>query len=133
EEELYFVPTAEVPLTGLHMEEILDEATLPRRYTAYTPCFRREKMSAGRDVRGIKRGHQFDKVEMYKLVAPSDSAAALEQIVSHAEAVASGLGIPHRVISICTGDLGFVAAKKYDIELWAPGCNEWLEVSSCSN
>jgi seryl-tRNA synthetase len=90
-------------------------------------------MSAGRDVRGIKRGHQFDKVEMYKIVAPSDSNAALEQIVDSAAAVARGLGIPHRVISICTGDLGFVAAKKYDIELWAPGCNEWLEVSSCSN
>jgi seryl-tRNA synthetase len=90
-------------------------------------------MSAGRDVRGIKRGHQFDKVEMYKLVAPSNSPAALEQLVGHAEDVARQLGIAHRVVLMCTGDLGFVAAKKYDIEMWAPGCNEWLEVSSCSN
>jgi len=102
-------------------------------YVAYTPCFRREKMSAGRDVRGIKRGHQFDKVEMYKIVPPSDSATALEQILADAEDIARRLEIPHRVISICTGDLGFVAARKYDVELWAPGCQEWLEVSSCSN
>ena len=133
EDDLWMIGTAEIPLTNLHRDEILDATALPRSYVAYTPCFRREKMSAGRDVRGIKRGHQFDKVEMYKLVAPADSAAALEQLVGHAEAVARGLGIAHRVISICTGDLGFVAAKKYDIELWAPGCNEWLEVSSCSN
>lgn len=133
EDDLWLIGTAEIPVTNLHRDEILDASALPLSYVAYTACFRREKMSAGRDVRGIKRGHQFDKVEMYKLVAPGDSAAALEQIVSHAEAVARGLGIPHRVISICTGDLGFVAAKKYDVELWAPGCNEWLEVSSCSN
>jgi seryl-tRNA synthetase len=133
EDDLWMIGTAEIPVTNLHRDEILETGTLPRSYVAYTACFRREKMSAGRDVRGIKRGHQFDKVEMYKIVRPSDSAAALEQIVSHAEDVARGLGIPHRVISICTGDLGFVAAKKYDIELWAPGCNEWLEVSSCSN
>jgi seryl-tRNA synthetase len=133
EDDLYLIGTAEIPITNLHRDEILEAATLPRSYVAYTACFRREKMSAGRDVRGIKRGHQFDKVEMYKIVAPSDSAAALDQIVSHAAAIARGLGIPHRVVSICTGDLGFVAAKKYDIELWAPGCNEWLEVSSCSN
>src|SRR5829696_6144699 len=128
EEELYFVPTAEVPLTGMHMEEIVEEASLPFLYTAYTPCFRREKMSAGRDVRGIKRGHQFDKVEMYQLVEPDKSAAALDQIVAAAEEIARRLAIPYRVISICTGDLGFVAARKYDIEMWAPGCNEWLEV-----
>jgi seryl-tRNA synthetase len=133
EDDLWLIGTAEIPVTNLHRDEILDASALPLSYVAYTACFRREKMSAGRDVRGIKRGHQFDKVEMYKLVAPGDSAAALEQIVIHAEAVARGLGIPHRVISICTGDLGFVAAKKYDVELWAPGCNEWLEVSSCSN
>jgi seryl-tRNA synthetase len=133
EDDLWFVPTAEVPVTNLYRDEVLEAEQLPIRHVAYSPCFRREKMSAGRDVRGIKRGHQFDKVEMYKLVAPSDSAPALEHIVGHAEAVARGLGIPHRVISICSGDLGFVAAKKYDIELWAPGCNEWLEVSSCSN
>lgn len=133
EDDLWMIGTAEIPVTNLHRDEILEASALPVSYVAYTACFRREKMSAGRDVRGIKRGHQFDKVEMYKIVAPSDSAAALEQIVNSAEEVARGLGIPHRVISICTGDLGFVAAKKYDIELWAPGCNEWLEVSSCSN
>ena len=133
EDDLWMIGTAEVPVTNLHRDEILEASALPLSYVAYTACFRREKMSAGRDVRGIKRGHQFDKVEMYKIVAPSDSNAALESIVSSGEAVARGLGIPHRVISICTGDLGFVAAKKYDIELWAPGCNEWLEVSSCSN
>ncbi len=133
EDDLWMIGTAEIPITNLHRDEILDTAALPLSYVAYTACFRREKMSAGRDVRGIKRGHQFDKVEMYKLVAPSDSSAALEQLVRDAEDVARGLGIPHRVVSICTGDLGFVAAKKYDVELWAPGCNEWLEVSSCSN
>jgi len=133
EDDLWMIGTAEIPITNLHRDEILDASALPLSYVAQTACFRREKMSAGRDVRGIKRGHQFDKVEMYKLVTPSESAAALEQIVSHGEAVARGLGVPHRVLSICTGDLGFVAAKKYDIELWAPGCNEWLEVSSCSN
>jgi len=133
EDDLWMIGTAEVPVTNLHRDEILEASALPLSYVAYTACFRREKMSAGRDVRGIKRGHQFDKVEMYKIVVPNDSNAALEQIVTSAEDVARGLGIPHRVISICTGDLGFVAAKKYDIELWAPGCNEWLEVSSCSN
>jgi seryl-tRNA synthetase len=133
EDDLWMIGTAEIPVTNLHRDEILEAGALPRSYVAYTACFRREKMSAGRDVRGIKRGHQFDKVEMYKLVAPADSPAALEAIVAHGEAVAQGLQIPHRVLSICTGDLGFVAAKKYDIELWAPGCNEWLEVSSCSN
>ena len=133
EDDLWMIGTAEIPVTNLHRDEVLDAAVLPLSYVAYTACFRREKMSAGRDVRGIKRGHQFDKVEMYKIVAPGDSAAALDSIVVAAEAVARGLGIPHRVVSICTGDLGFVAAKKYDIELWAPGCQEWLEVSSCSN
>jgi seryl-tRNA synthetase len=133
EDDLWMIGTAEIPITNFHRDEILEAGALPLSYVAYTACFRREKMSAGRDVRGIKRGHQFDKVEMYKLVEPSHSAAALEQIVGHAEDVARQLRIPYRVISICTGDLGFVAVKKYDIELWAPGCNEWLEVSSCSN
>jgi seryl-tRNA synthetase len=133
DDDLWMIGTAEIPVTNMHRDEVLDAAVLPLSYVAYTPCFRREKMSAGRDVRGIKRGHQFDKVEMYKIVAPGDSPAALDAIVAAAEAVARGLGIPHRVVSICTGDLGFVAAKKYDIELWAPGCQEWLEVSSCSN
>lgn len=133
EEELYFVPTAEVPLTGLHMEEIMDEATLPRLYTAYTPCFRREKMSAGRDVRGIKRGHQFDKVEMYMYARPEESDTLLEQMREDAEATCTALGLTYRVKQLCTADIGFGAAMTYDIEVWAAGCNEWLEVSSISN
>ena len=133
EEELYFVPTAEVPLTGLHMEEILDEAALPLLYTGYTPCFRREKMSAGRDVRGIKRGHQFDKVEMYMYAKPEESDTLLEKMREDAEATCAALGFTYRVKQLCTGDLGFGSAITYDIEVWAPGCNEWLEVSSVSN
>ena len=133
EEDLWMVPTAEVPLTGLHMDEILDGGTLPRRYTAYTPCFRREKMSAGRDVRGIKRGHQFDKVEMYVFCAPQDSEAELERMRAHAEQTCAELGFTYRIKQLCAGDLGFSARKTYDIEVWAPGCNEWLEVSSVSN
>ncbi len=133
EEDFYFVPTAEVPLTGLHMNEILDEASLPLLYTAYTPCFRREKMSAGRDVRGIKRGHQFDKVEMYVYCRPEESDAWLEKMRTHAEETCQQLGLPYRVKQLCTGDLGFGAAITYDVEVWAPGCGEWLEVSSISN
>ena len=133
EEELYFVPTAEVPLTGLHMEEILDEAALPLLYTGYTPCFRREKMSAGRDVRGIKRGHQFDKVEMYMYAKPEESDALLEKMREDAEATCAALGFTYRVKQLCTADISFGAAITYDIEVWAPGCNEWLEVSSVSN
>ncbi len=133
EEELYFVPTAEVPLTGLHMDEILDEASLPLRYTAYTPCFRREKMSAGRDVRGIKRGHQFDKVEMYIYCTPEESDAWLEKLLGHAEDTCKVLGLNHRVKLLCTGSVGFQSAITYDVEVWAPGCAEWLEVSSISN
>jgi seryl-tRNA synthetase len=133
EEDLYFVPTAEVPLTGLHMDEILDEAQLPLFYTAYTPCFRREKMSAGRDVRGIKRGHQFDKVEMYMYTKPEESDSLLEKMREDAEATCAELGFTYRVKQLCTGDIGFNSAITYDIEVWAPGCNEWLEVSSVSN
>ena len=133
EEELYFVPTAEVPLTGYHMDEILEEASLPLLYTGYTPCFRREKMSAGRDVRGIKRGHQFDKVEMYIYCLPEESSDWLEKMREHAEQTCAALEIPYRVKQLCTGDLGFGAAITYDIEAWAPGCDEWLEVSSVSN
>ena len=133
EEDLYFVPTAEIPLTGLHMDEILDEAALPRQYTAYTPCFRREKMSAGRDVRGIKRGHQFDKVEMYVYCKPEESEAMHQKMLKDAEETCAQLGIPYRVKQLCTGDIGFGATMTYDLELWAPGCNEWLEVSSVSN
>jgi seryl-tRNA synthetase len=132
EEDLWLVPTAEVPLTGLHMGEILEEDSLPRRYAAYTPCFRREKMSAGRDVRGIKRGHQFDKVEMYIFCRPEDSDQELERMLADAEATCAGLGLVHRVRLLCTGDLGFSARKTYDVEVWAPGIEEWLEVSSVS-
>ncbi|WKZ35815.1 MAG: serine--tRNA ligase [Anaerolineales bacterium] len=133
EEDLYFVPTAEIPLTGLHMDEIIEEAALPKLYTAYTPCFRREKMSAGRDVRGIKRGHQFDKVEMYIYCRPEDSEAMHQKMLKDAEETCAVLGIPYRVKQLCSGDLGFGAAMTYDLELWAPGCDEWLEVSSVSN
>lgn len=133
EEDLWMVPTAEVPLTGLHMDEILEESILPRRYTAYTPCFRREKMSAGRDVRGIKRGHQFDKVEMYVFCKPEDSDRELEKMRQDAEETCALLGLPYRVKQLCTGDLGFGSAITYDIEVWAAGCGEWLEVSSVSN
>ena len=133
EEDYYFVPTAEVPLTGLHMDEILEETALPKLYTAYTPCFRREKMSAGRDVRGIKRGHQFDKVEMYIYCKPEDSEAMHQKMLKDAEETCALLGIPYRVKQLCTGDIGFGASMTYDLELWAPGCDEWLEVSSISN
>lgn len=133
EEDLWMVPTAEVPLTGLHMDEILTDDDLPFYYTAYTPCFRREKMSAGRDVRGIKRGHQFDKVEMYIFCKPEDSPAAFEKMVTDAEQTCAELGLTYRLNQLCTGDLGFVASITYDIEVWAPGCGEWLEVSSVSN
>jgi len=133
EDDLWLIPTAEVPVTNLHRDEILSPGTLPLYYVAYTPCFRREKFSAGRDVRGIKRGHQFDKVEMVKFVEPETSDAELESLIDNAEDVCRRLGIPHRVVQMCTGDLSFTAATKYDIEMWAPGCGEWLEVSSCSN
>ena len=133
EEDFWMVPTAEVPLTGLHMGEILDEASLPVRYTAYTPCFRREKMSAGRDVRGIKRGHQFDKVEMYIFCKPEDSPQELEKMLADAEETCKLLGLTYRIVRLCTGDLGFNARITYDLEVWAPGCGEWLEVSSVSN
>lgn len=133
EEDYYFVPTAEVPLTGLHMDEILDESALPKLYTAYTPCFRREKMSAGRDVRGIKRGHQFDKVEMYMYCRPEESEAMHQKMLKDAEETCSLLSIPYRVKQLCSGDIGFAATLTYDLEMWAPGCDEWLEVSSVSN
>jgi len=133
EDDLWFVPTAEVPLTNVHREEILDPGTLPRHYVAYSACFRREKMAAGKDTRGIKRGHQFDKVELYKFCDPSQSFDELERMVANAEEVCRRLGLAYRVVQLCTGDLGFASAKSYDIEIWAPGCQEWLEVSSCSN
>jgi seryl-tRNA synthetase len=133
EDDLWLIGTAEIPLTNLHRDEILDAEDLPLSYVAYTPCFRREKFSGGRDVRGIKRGHQFDKVEMYKLTTPEDSYAALDQILEDAADVCRALEIPYRVVEMVTGDLGFTAAKKYDLEIWAPGSGEWLEVSSVSN
>jgi seryl-tRNA synthetase len=133
EDDLWLIGTAEIPLTNLHRDEILDADRLPLYYVAYSACFRREKMSAGRDVRGIKRVHQFDKVEMYKFVMPETSYDELEKLLDNAEDVAKGLGLPYRVVMMCTGDLGFTASKKYDIEMWAPGSKEWLEVSSCSN
>ncbi len=133
EDDLWMVPTAEVPLTGLHMGEILEESQLPIHYTAYTACFRREKMSAGRDVRGIKRGHQFDKVEMYTYCTPENAAAEHQKMLEDAEETVAALGLPYRVLLQSTGDLGFGSHKTYDIEVWAPGCGEWLEISSISN
>ncbi|NMB62091.1 MAG: serine--tRNA ligase [Chloroflexi bacterium] len=133
EEDLYMVPTAEVPLTGLHMDEFIDSVELPLRYTAYTPCFRREKMSSGRDVRGIKRGHQFDKVEMYTYCKPEDSMREFEKMVADAEKTCKLLGLTYRIVQLCSGDISFNACIGYDIEVWAPGCQEWLEVSSISN
>jgi len=133
EDDLWFVPTAEVPLTNLHRDEILEPGVLPFYYVAYTACFRREKMSAGKDTRGIKRGHQFDKVELYKFVEAEKSDEELEKMVSDASEVCEKLGLTYRVVQLCSGDLGFAATKSYDIEAWAPGCAEWLEVSSCSN
>jgi len=133
EEDFWLIPTAEVPLTNLHRDEILDKSILPINYVAHSACFRREKMAAGKDTRGIKRGHQFDKVELYKLTTPENSAAELENLLADAEDVCRRLDIPYRIVSLCTGDLGFASCKTYDIEMWAPGCAEWLEVSSCSN
>ncbi|MCL0036668.1 serine--tRNA ligase, partial [Dehalococcoidia bacterium] len=133
EDDFWFVPTAEVPLTNLYRGEILPPGTLPIYHVAFTTCFRREKMAAGKDTRGIKRGHQFDKVELYKFVEPDESDGELERMVEDAGAVCGKLGLPYRIVQLCTADLGFASAKSYDIEVWAPGCDEWLEVSSCSN
>ncbi len=138
EDDLWLVPTAEVPVTNLHRDEILDAHKLPIRYVAYTPCFRREKMSAGRDVRGIKRGHQFDKVEMVRICAPETSDAELHSLTGHAEEACRRLGIPFRTMLVCAGEKGEFNTLQYDIELWAPKSKgdeggEWLEVSSCSN
>jgi seryl-tRNA synthetase len=133
EDDFWFIPTAEAPLTNLHRDEILSADNLPLNYVAYTACFRREKMSAGKDIRGIKRGHQFDKVELYKVTTPESSDEELEKLVADAEDICRRLGIPHRVVQLCTGEISFAACKTYDIEMWAPGCAEWLEVSSCSS
>ncbi len=133
EDDLWLVPTAEVPLTNLHRDEILTVDILPINYVAYTACFRREKMAAGKDTRGIKRGHQFDKVELYKFVEPDESSEELDKLVSDAEDICQKLELPYRIVQLCTGELGFASKKSYDLEVWAPGCGEWLEVSSCSN
>ena len=131
--ELFLTPTAEVPLTNLYREEILQVLDLPRKFMAYTPCFRREAGSAGRETRGIIRVHQFDKVELVKITTAEKSYEELESLVADAEKVLQLLGLHYRVIELCTGDLGFGSAKTYDLEVWSPGQNAYLEVSSCSN
>jgi seryl-tRNA synthetase len=130
---LYMIPTAEVPLTGLHRDEILDGRQLPLNYTAYTACFRSEAGSYGKDVRGMYRQHQFDKVELVKLTVPEESYRELERLTTNAEAVLDRLGLPYRRILLCTGDMGFASAKTYDIEVWLPSRNDYAEISSCSN
>ena len=132
-EGYYLVPTAEVPVTNLHRDEILRAEELPRLYTAYTPCFRSEAGAAGRDTRGMIRQHQFDKVEIVMFVRPEDSAAAHETLTGHAEEMLKRLGLPYRVVTLCTGDLGFASSKTYDLEVWLPGMKAWKEISSCSN
>ncbi|MDE2845312.1 MAG: serine--tRNA ligase [Gemmatimonadota bacterium] len=132
-DDLFLIPTAEVPVTNMHRDEILSEDVLPIYYTAYSPCFRREAGSYGRETRGLIRVHQFDKVEMVKFVRPETSYDELETLVKDAEEVLQLLNIPYRVVSLSTGDLSFAAAKCYDLEAWAPGVDRWLEVSSCSN
>lgn len=132
-DDLFLIPTAEVPVTNMHRDEILSEDDLPIYYTAYSPCFRREAGSYGRETRGLIRVHQFDKVEMVKFVRPETSYDELEALVNDAEEVLQLLNIPYRVVSLSTGDLSFAAAKCYDLEAWAPGVDRWLEVSSCSN
>jgi seryl-tRNA synthetase len=132
-EDFWFIPTAEVPVTNLYRDEIVDGARLPIKHVAFTACFRREQMAAGRDTRGIKRGHQFDKVELVKFVRPETSMEELGGLLADAEDVLKALELPYRVVQMCTGDLSFSAMAKQDLELWSPGCGEWLEVSSCSN
>ena len=131
--EFYLIPTAEVPVTNIHRDEILREEDLPLYYTAYTPCFRREAGSHGKDTRGLIRQHQFNKVELVKFVKPEDSAAEHEKLTNDAEDILQRLGLPYRVITLCTGDMGFSSAKTYDIEVWLPGQNKYREISSCSN
>ncbi|MEK7196399.1 MAG: serine--tRNA ligase, partial [Nitrospirota bacterium] len=131
--ELYLIPTAEVPVTNIHRDEILNEADLPIYYTAYTPCFRREAGSYGKDTRGLIRQHQFNKVEIVKFVRPENSYEELEKLTRDAEDILQRLGLPYRVITLCTGDMGFSSAKTYDIEVWLPGQDRYREISSCSN
>jgi seryl-tRNA synthetase len=133
DEDYFLIPTAEVPVTNLHREEILNESALPIRYTAYTPCFRREAGSYGKDTRGLIRLHQFNKVELVAFTNPEDSYEELERLTGHAETVLQRLGLHHRVMVLCTGDMGFSAAKTYDLEVWLPSQNQYREISSCSN
>jgi len=131
-DDLWAIPTAEVPLTAMHAGEILDEESLPRKYTAYTPCFRREAGSAGRDTRGLLRSHEFDKVELMSFCTPEQAPDIHAEITSRAEAIVADLGLTYRVLDLCTGDLGFGNRRTFDIECYAPGCDQWLEVSSVS-
>mgnify|MGYP001112911654 CR=1 FL=1 len=131
--DFFLVPTAEVPVTNLHRDEVLDQAALPVNYTAYTPCFRQEAGSAGRDTRGLIRNHQFDKVELVKFVHPDHSYEQLEILTNHAEAILKALKLPYRKVELCTGDIGFSSAKTYDLEVWMPSYNRYVEISSCSN
>src|SRR5436305_4621434 len=131
--QLFLAPTAEVPVTNFHREEILHATELPKKYVAYTPCFRREAGSAGRETRGMIRVHQFDKVELVRIAPPEESYSHLESLTADAEKILRLLGLHYRVIELCTGDLGFGSAKTYDLEVWSPGQNAYLEVSSCSN
>lgn len=133
DEDYFLIPTAEVPLTNLHRDELLDEEALPIRYTAYTPCFRREAGSYGKDTRGLVRLHQFNKVELVSFCPPDQSEAELERLTGHAESILQGLGLPYRVVTLCAGDMGFSAAKTYDIEVWLPSQQQFREISSCSN
>jgi seryl-tRNA synthetase len=133
DDDLFLIPTAEVPVTNIHRDDILNEEDLPLYYTAYTPCFRREAGSYGKDTKGLSRVHQFDKVELVKFVKPEKSYDELESLLKDAEEVIQLLKIPYRIIALSTGDLSFAASKCYDIEIWAPGMRGWLEVSSCSN
>jgi seryl-tRNA synthetase len=133
DDDLFLVPTAEVPLTNLHRDELLEERQLPLRYAAYTPCFRREAGSYGKETRGLIRVHQFDKVELVKFTTPETSYEELEGLVNDAEAILQRLELHYRLVCLSTGDLGFAAAKCYDLEAWAPGLGQYLEVSSCSN
>jgi seryl-tRNA synthetase len=131
-DDLFLIPTAEVPVTNLYRDELLDAAQLPMAFVAYTPCFRREAGSAGKDTRGIQRLHQFDKVELVRYTTPESSAAEHERLTGHAETLLQRLGLPYRVVLLAAGDTGFSSAKTYDLEVWAPGAGKWLEVSSCS-
>ncbi|MEX0719916.1 MAG: serine--tRNA ligase [Balneolaceae bacterium] len=132
-DEFFAIPTAEVPVTNFHRDEILPEKEIPKKYVCYTPCWRREAGSYGKDVRGLNRLHQFDKVELVKIVKPENSYEELESLRKHAEGLLEALELPYRTLLMCTGDMGFTQSKKYDLEVWSPGQNRWLEVSSCSN